>query len=63
MSPFSDQVADKFYQQGIDTENYNSSSTNLPDASTVKVNQNNLKLSLYDASDLLANILKGKWHI
>jgi hypothetical protein len=57
---FSDQVTDKFYQQVIDTENYNTSSTYLPDTSTVEVNQNNSNLSFYDTSDLLANNLKGK---
>jgi hypothetical protein len=59
-SSFSDQVADKFYQQVIDTENYNASSTNLPDTSTAQANQNNSKLSFYDPSYLLANNLKCK---
>jgi hypothetical protein len=52
--------ADKFHQHIIDTENYNTSSTNIPDASTVQVNQHeNSKLSFYDPSDLLANNLEG----
>jgi hypothetical protein len=56
---FSDQVVDKFCQQVIDTEFYNSSSTNLPDDSSVEVNQNYTKLSFYEQSDLLVNNLKG----
>jgi hypothetical protein len=59
-SSFSDQVADTFYQQIIDTENYNTSSTILPDTITVDVNHNNLNLSFYDPSDLLANNFVGK---
>jgi hypothetical protein len=51
-SSFSDQVADKFYQQVIDTENYNASSTNIPDTSTVEFNQNNPKLFFYESSYL-----------
>jgi hypothetical protein len=50
----------KFYQQEIDTENFNVRSTYLLDASTVKVNQNNSKLSFYNPSDLLSNNIKGK---
>ena len=59
-SSFSDQVTDKFHQQVIDTENYNASSNNLPDASSDEVNQSNIKLSLCDPSNLFANNLKGK---
>jgi hypothetical protein len=47
-----------FYQQVIDTQDYNDSSTNLPDTTTVEVNQNNLELYFYDPSYLLANNLK-----
>jgi len=60
LSSFSDQVAGKFYQQVIDTENYIASSKNLLDDTTDKVNQGNLKLSFHDPSDLLANNLKAK---
>jgi hypothetical protein len=38
-SSFSHQIADKLYHQVIDTENYNSSSKNLPNASIVEVHQ------------------------
>jgi hypothetical protein len=59
-SSFSDQVADKFYQQVINTENYNSSSTNLSDTRTVELNRNNSRYSYYDPSYLLANNLQPK---
>jgi hypothetical protein len=57
---FSDQVAHNFYQQVIETENYNASSANLPDTSAVNVNQNNSRLSFYDPLDLVSNNFKGK---
>jgi hypothetical protein len=58
-SLFSDQVEDKVYQQVFDKENCNPS-TNLLDASTVEVKQNNSNLLFYDPSDLLKNNLNGK---
>jgi hypothetical protein len=60
LSSFFDQVADKFYQQVIYIENYDTSSTNLLDASTVEANRNNSKFSFYNTQDLLANNVNGK---
>jgi hypothetical protein len=54
LSSFSDQFANKFYQQLIDKENHNASSTNHPDTITVEVKQNNSNLSFYEPSDLFA---------
>jgi hypothetical protein len=48
-SSFSDQVADKFYQQVIEAENHN-----------VINKESHLKLSFFDPSDLNTNHLKAK---
>jgi hypothetical protein len=47
-SSFSDQVANKFYQQVIDTENYNASSKYLPDTTNDKENKSYSKFSFHD---------------
>ena len=62
-SSFTDQMADKFYQQVIDTENYNvlSGSISLPIKVSDKIKQYDYqKLSFYDPSDSLPNDIKGK---
>ena len=54
-------MADKFYQQVIDTEDYNilSGSIALPIKVSDKIKQYNYqKLSFYDPSDLLVNTPK-----
>ena len=56
-------MADKFYQQVIDTENYNilSGSIALPFKVSDKIKQYDYqKLSFYDPSDSLPNDIKGK---
>ena len=64
-SSFSDQMADKFYQQVIDTENYNFLSGSIAKSLPIKVPDkikqfNHQKLSFYDSSDSLTNNMKGK---
>jgi hypothetical protein len=64
-SSFSDQMADKFYQQVIETENYNScfgfASRDLPVTVVDNVHQHkHLKLSFYDPSCLYVNGVHGK---
>jgi hypothetical protein len=64
-SSFSDQMADKFYQQVIETENYNiclSFTSNDPPVTVVdKVSQqNHQKMPFYDPADLQMNNLNGK---
>jgi hypothetical protein len=62
---FSDQMADKFYQQNIEMENYNirlgSDSKDPPGTVVDNVHHHNyLKLSLFDPSDLHVNNDNGK---
>jgi hypothetical protein len=57
-SAFSDQMADKFYQQVIDTENYNTCLDST--TKSCPLQYNGQKVSFYDPSDLLMNNTKGK---
>jgi hypothetical protein len=64
-SSFSDQMADKFYQQVIETENYNirlGFTSKDPSVIVVdKVNQHKqLKLSFYDPAEMHLNEITGK---
>jgi hypothetical protein len=63
-SSFSDQVADKFYQQVIDNEQKNSLNTKSNDSSDNKVDlveQDIPKLSYFDPSDAHDTNVKGKY--
>jgi hypothetical protein len=64
-SSFSDQMADKFYQQVIETENYNIclgfTSKDHQVTAVDKVSQHNhQKMPFYDPADLHMNIVNGK---
>jgi hypothetical protein len=64
-SSFSDQMADKFYQQVSETENYNIrldfTSKDPPVTVVDKVSQHNhQKMSFYDPADLQMNNVNGK---
>jgi hypothetical protein len=64
-SSFSDQIADKFYQQVIETENYNIclgfTSKDPPVAVADKVSQHkHQKMPFYDPADLQMNNINGK---
>jgi hypothetical protein len=62
-SSFSDQVADKFYQQVIDNDRKNSLNTKSDHSSKSKVDiveQDILKLSYFDPSDAHDTNIKGK---
>jgi hypothetical protein len=63
-SSFSDQVADKFYQQVIDNEQKNSLSTKSDYSSDITVDlveQDIPKLSYFDPSDAYDTNVKGKY--
>jgi hypothetical protein len=63
-SSFSDQVADKFYQQVIDNEQKNSLNTKSDNSSDIKVDlvqQDIPKLSYFDPSDAHDTNVKGKY--
>jgi hypothetical protein len=63
-SSFSDQVADKFYQQVIDHEQKNSLNTKSDHSSDIKfdlVEQDIPKLSYFDPSDAHDTNVKGKY--
>jgi hypothetical protein len=63
-SSFSDQVADKFYQQVIDNEQKNSLNTESDHSSGIKVDlveQGIPKLSYFDPSDAHDTNVKGKY--
>jgi hypothetical protein len=63
-SSFSDQVADKFYQQVIDNEQKNSLNTKSDNFSVIKVvsvEQDIPKLSYFDPSDADDTNVKGKY--
>jgi hypothetical protein len=57
-STFSNQMAEKLYQQVIDIENYNISLSS--NAKSLPCQHNCQKLSFYDPSDSLINNIKGK---
>jgi hypothetical protein len=63
-SSFSDQMADKFYQQVIETENYNirlgSTSKDLPVTVVDKISQHNRQMPFCDPADLHMNNVNGK---
>jgi hypothetical protein len=63
-SSFSDQVADKFYQQVIDNEQKNSLNTKSDHSSDIKVDlleQDTPKLSYFDLLDVYDTNFKGKY--
>jgi hypothetical protein len=63
-SSFSDQVAEKFYQQVIDNEQKNSLNTKTDNSSDFKVDlmeQDIPKLSYFDPSDVQDTNIKGKY--
>jgi hypothetical protein len=63
-SSFSDQVADKFYQQVIDNEQNNSLNTKSDYSSDFQVNldeQDIPKLSYFDLSDVHDTNVKGRY--
>jgi hypothetical protein len=63
-SSFSDQVADKFYQQVIDNEQKNSLTTKYDYSSGIKVDfveQATPKLLYFDPSDTHGTNVKGKY--
>jgi hypothetical protein len=63
-SSFSDQVADKFYQQVVDNEQKNSLNNKSDDSSDIKVDlveQDIPKLSYFDPSDAHDINVKGKY--
>jgi hypothetical protein len=63
-SSYSDQVADKFYQQVIDNEQKNTLNTKSDHSSDIKVDlveQDIPKLSYFDPSDAHDTNVKGKY--
>jgi hypothetical protein len=59
-SSFSDQVADKFYQQVIDTENYNAILNDTMQPTNDAMDKVTQEMSFFDPSDSFKSTLKGK---
>ena len=59
-SSFSDQVADKFYQQVMDTENYNATLNDTMQPTNDALNKVTQTMSFFDPSDSFKSTLKGK---
>ena len=58
-SSFSDQVTDKFYQQVIDTENYNATLNDTMQPTNDAINKVTQKMSFFDPSDSFKSTLRG----
>ena len=57
-SSFSDQVADKFYQQVIDTENYNATFNDTIQPTNDAMDKVTQEMSFFDPSDSIKSTLK-----
>ena len=62
-SSFSDQVAEKFYQQVIDTENYNAILNDTMQPTNDAMDKVTQEMPFFDPSDSFKSTLKGKQHV